>query len=485
MSQHENFKLYKNKNDEININSNNKDISELYYTINIIESIISNIKNKEIEEEIKNLLNKIISIFTKLKSDFNQIENLKRKDEQIIRNLYGKYFNINMIKESLEFKNDNLLKKEKEYEMLKEKTGAIFVNGKIICNERKDNEIIILKTENSLLKNEIKNNEDLLSEKNNIINHLNKQIEELNKKIEVFDKIKDGKYSSFSNINININGAKENNDNNNLKNLRNKSPSFVNSINVFSSNKNINENINSENIISSCQLNEKLMNKINKNQNNANKDKKEILENNKYTKKYIEVNKSLFSAKSRTKNKNVLQINKIKRNISNNNISKKECVSEFTENIGGEKFNINHNKNSNINYSGKIFKTIQNIPSQINSNKNYLKHKKIHSLLTESRNHYNNFQYLRLGNKNKSKENNSKNNSNSLPSSIIFSLTKNSKKQVNKLDIIKDYMIPYTNRRNYKRRNNKIINNYIKDNSFNLMQNSFLTKINVEKNLNQ
>ena len=93
MSQHENFKLYKNKNDEININSNNKDISELYYTINIIESIISNIKNKEIEEEIKNLLNKIISIFTKLKSDFNQIENLKRKDEQIIRNLYGKYFN--------------------------------------------------------------------------------------------------------------------------------------------------------------------------------------------------------------------------------------------------------------------------------------------------------------------------------------------------------------------------------------------------------
>ena len=484
MSQHENFKLYKNKNDEININSNNKDISELYYTINIIESIISNIKNKEIEEEIKNLLNKIICIFTKLKSDFNQIENLKRKDEQIIRNLYGKYFNINMIKESLEFKNDNLLKKEKEYEMLKEKTGAIFVNGKIICNERKDNEIIILKTENSLLKNEIKNNEDLLSEKNNIINHLNKQIEELNKKIEVFDKIKDGKYSSFSNINININGAKENNDNNNLKNLRNKSPSFVNSINVFSSNKNINENINSENIISSCQLNEKLMNKINKNQNNANKDKKEILENKKYTKKYIEVNKSLFSAKSRTKNKNVLQINKIKRNISNNNISKKEYMSEFTENINKEKFNINHNKNSNINYSGKIFKTIQNIPSQINSNKNYLKHKKIHSLLTESRNHYNNFQYLRLGNKNKSKENNSKNN-NSLPSSIIFSLTKNSKKQVNKLDIIKDYMISYTNRRNYKRRNNKIINNYIKDNSFNLMQNSFLTKINVEKNLNQ
>ena len=484
MSQHENYKLYKNNNDEININSNNKDISELYYTINIIESIISNIKNKEIEEEIKNLLNKIINIFTKLKSDFNQIENLKRKDEQIIRNLYGKYFNINMIKESLEFKNDNLLEKEKEYEMLKEKTGAIFVSGKIICNERKDNEIIILKTENSLLKNEIKNNEDLLSEKNNIINHLNKQIEELNKKIEAFDKIKDGKYSSFSNINININGAKENNDNNNLKNLRNKSPSFVNSINVFSSNKNINENINSENIISSCQLNEKLMNKINKNQNNDNKDKKEILENNKYTKKYIEVNKSLFSAKSRTKNKNVLQINKIKRNISNNNISKKEYMSEFTENINKEKFNINHNKNSNINYSGKIFKTIQNIPSQINSNNNYLKHKKIHSLLTESRNHYNNFQYLRLGNKNKSKENNSKNN-NSLPSSIIFSLTKNSKKQLNKLDIIKDYMIPYTNRRNYKRRNNKIINNYIKDNSFNLMQNSFLTKINVEKNLNQ
>ena len=37
----------------------------------------------------------------------------------------------------------------------------------------KDNEIIILRTENSLLKNAIKNNEDLLKEKNEMINSLN------------------------------------------------------------------------------------------------------------------------------------------------------------------------------------------------------------------------------------------------------------------------------------------------------------------------
>ena len=477
MIEHSNFNL--NKKNEINI-TNNKEKSEIFYTINILESIISNIKNKEIEEQIKNLLSRIVNIFNKLNSDFIQIENLKRKDEQIIRNLYSKYFNIKMLKEAVEYKNDNLLKKEKEYEMLKEKTGAIFVNGKIICNERKDNEIIILKTENSLLKKEIKNNEDLLAEKNNIINHLNKQIIELNKKIANFDKLKGDKFSSFSNINININGTKENNSND----LKVKSPSFVNSIQFFSSNKNINENINSENIFSSCQLNEKLMNKINKNQCSDNNNKKGTLENNRYTKKYIAVNKSLFSAKNQKKNKNVLQINKIKRDASNNNKSNKLYKSDSIDYDNREKVNNSKKIKSNNNPADKILKTIQYIQLKKNTNRNSIKHQKINSLLTETRRPNNIFPGLRLGNKNKSRENISKNN-NSLPSSVIMSLNKSTKIQKNKLNIINDYMMPYTTRRTYKRRNINVNNDYIKDNSLNLMQNSWLMKTNKENNIDK
>ena len=92
-------------------------------------------------EEINNILNYLVSL---INSNISQNESLKRKDEQTIRILYAKYFNQKLINEILENKISILNKKEKEYELLKQKTGAIVCNGEIICNERKDNEIIIL-----------------------------------------------------------------------------------------------------------------------------------------------------------------------------------------------------------------------------------------------------------------------------------------------------------------------------------------------------
>jgi hypothetical protein len=55
-------------------------------------------------------------------------------------------------KKILEESNKNLLRKEKEYELIKQKTGVIVLNGKIINNSRKENEINILRKENSILK---------------------------------------------------------------------------------------------------------------------------------------------------------------------------------------------------------------------------------------------------------------------------------------------------------------------------------------------
>ena len=150
-------------------NNHNEIIDELLSIKNIFELIEQEINNKEIKIQIKNKLNNlndIVKIINKIYIDFTQLENIRRKDEEKIRNFYKKYFIFELDKEVLEYKIKHLKQKEKEYELLKEKTGAIFCNGKLICNERKDNEIIILRTENSLLKNEIKNIEDLLKEKN-------------------------------------------------------------------------------------------------------------------------------------------------------------------------------------------------------------------------------------------------------------------------------------------------------------------------------
>ena len=52
----------------------------------------------------------------------------------------------------MEESNKNLLRKEKEYELIKEKTGIAVINNKVINNDRKENEIFILRKENSLLK---------------------------------------------------------------------------------------------------------------------------------------------------------------------------------------------------------------------------------------------------------------------------------------------------------------------------------------------
>ena len=292
--------ITKNTNQSLNNNKSDPSqiLNEILFLKNIIKSKQIIINNKEIEENIFNQFAKINDILNKwmqlINENFMQIENSKRKDEQMIRNLYNKYFDMKVLNETLEYKNINLIKKEKEYELLKQKTGAIYFNGKIICNERKDNEIIILRTENSLLKNEIKNFEDLLAEKNNIINHLNKQITELNMNILNLKKEKDENFSSFSNINININESK----NNNFK-INHKKQPFINTMEVLSSNKNIKQNDYSNNVLSSFQLNHKLINKINKNKNKEGKDDQiDKIENNKFSNRYIVVNK--------TKNRNTV-----------------------------------------------------------------------------------------------------------------------------------------------------------------------------------
>ena len=97
---------------------------------------------------------------------------------------------------------------EVEFEELKEKDK--YEGGKFLNNERKDNEIIILRQENSTLKKEIKKSkedkdiyESKIKSEQETIMKLKKDISSLNKKMEKIEK-------------ENINNKKPNNNNSSI-----------------------------------------------------------------------------------------------------------------------------------------------------------------------------------------------------------------------------------------------------------------------------
>ena len=481
-------------------------IDKLRISINLIKVIIPNNISFEINEkidsfffQIDNFINKIIYI---INSNNVENESLQRKDEQSLRIMYGKLFNQKLINEVLENKILILTKKEKEYELLKQKTGAIICNGQIICNERKDNEIIILRTENSLLKSTIKNNEDLLKEKNELINSLNNDILLYKSQIEELKKIKQGKYSSFSNINININEPKKDYSNKNIKSKNNK---------IFDNQK-LNNAINNKNginnIYSSYQMNSQLINRVNNNKNRINK-KEEIFNNNNISKNnnknetkdsinnktysinYISVNKSLFSPKNNKepkiafknsntkKDKKTIQINRIKKNkyILNNNLSNREYNTISIESNNNNELNINKNMINNR----LIIKHKKSNSNQYpeNSIKQIIKGKKEKSLSIESDN--NSHIYSAVRKLIKIKKHSMKNNK-SLPSSIINTITDGfrNNNQTYSQKCLTYFLMPYADRKNDNKgrneNNSRIGNVYIKDNSLNIFHKTFMNR---------
>lgn len=141
--------------------------------INSFKTYISNLKEQVThgiseENEEKEKINKVIDkIINDIKSLFNnyiedikcaysmQYENMLRAYEQKIRNLYENKFSLELNIKILEESNKNLLRKERENELIREETGIIVLGGKVINNNKKENEIIILRKENSILKDVI------------------------------------------------------------------------------------------------------------------------------------------------------------------------------------------------------------------------------------------------------------------------------------------------------------------------------------------
>ena len=328
-------------NSQIKMNDNDYKkvlLSYLESIKNIADKKPSIINQKSLVKEIEQYLKEINLLFDKIiidrkNTNIDYYESILRRDENTIRKLYGDLLHEKLLKEVLEEKIMILLQFQKEYELVKRKTGVIVCEGKVICNERKDNEIVILRTENSTLKQVISDKEKEISFLNEKINLLSKEISKLKK--------------NKTNINININDINnpmyKNNRFTTINRTKEKdflfntiySPNFSSqkeiAINEFSST--------THNFYKGCHINTKRINNLcsdNKTEKSGNKSNKNtninIHDNTLMSQeKLISVNKSKYNKKNSRNKKggnwnyssceNILNGNNGKYNLKCNNIS--------------------------------------------------------------------------------------------------------------------------------------------------------------------
>ena len=197
--------------EEINIETLRNEINELYQNIkeNISSSNNDNIDQStlspiQILKEIKDYLNK---------NNLNLIElenNIKKLEKDLKYHIKNEFM-LKIQRDSLDSKIRGFMEMEEEFEELKEKVR--YEGGKFMNNDRKDNEIKILRRENSNIKKEVMKMEikikkfekkeiddkQIIDELKLKITNSDKKIEEMEKEIEILKNKKD------LNINNNIN----------------------------------------------------------------------------------------------------------------------------------------------------------------------------------------------------------------------------------------------------------------------------------------
>ena len=143
-------------------------------------------------------------------------ENIIKKLESSERNLYKIIFQDKLRSDAMESKIGEYMEMENEFEEMKAKLK--YEGGRFLNNDRKDNEIIIIRTENTNLKNIIKKleekiqkNNELQLSKDRLINDLKEKIKSLEKnKIEIKNNINNSvreQLNLINGINININSG--------------------------------------------------------------------------------------------------------------------------------------------------------------------------------------------------------------------------------------------------------------------------------------
>jgi len=343
---------------------------------------IKNILNNNINNENNNYFESLINIFKKsLIKIINEktkeiLENIKQYKSSILLlekdNRY--YIQQNFLKQTkidiLENEIDSYIEMEEEFDEMKEKLK--YENGKFLHNEKKENEILILRAENSNLKKVIDKNEKTIEEKEHIIETIRKKSSSMintnNNTIKNSFEFNDGENiqpSSLFFIKNNIK-SKFNHNNSNITNFK--------SYNLVQKIKSPNNNFKTNNNNSQSSKKINFGDNIN---NNLLKNKKNILTSRAYSRELINKkikNKVLNMKKIRRINDSCLDnynkssahiTNSIMSNNSNNSSSKrfKKNINSFFKNSKNNKFNQNikfHKKMSSGLTSNNILKNNSN-----------------------------------------------------------------------------------------------------------------------------
>ena len=402
--------------DEYQENINSTTIPQL---VNYIHDSIQILLKKKIEDskEEQKELDKKFYLESNFISDIKINEDIISQYENIIKNLEAKQRNLTKINfqqklqiDAMENKIEEYMEMEDEFEEMK--TKLKYEDGRFLNNDRKDNEIIIIRGENSILKNEInkleehiKNIENEKNEKEKKINELNSQLEQLKNKIDE----KQSEANSPPSININISNVNSNDNinnhnnnetdggsrggnSNNKKNIYNRNNSNINSNSKYFYNY-VNEQIsinNKKSTFSSKKKKEKIEKNIHKNyyRNKTSKDKKllsqkiktKLLNNKNNICDLLSTtrNESLDRAKQDLLNKYLIGIkgNKNIMNLNNSCIKVNNLTGKIYCKKSGSNINIQSSKKSGFN-SGRSNSNKTKVPSASISHNNVISYRSV------------------------------------------------------------------------------------------------------------
>ena len=347
--------------DEYQENINSTTIPQL---VNYIHDSIQILLKKKIEdtkEEQKELdkkfyLNKnLISCEDNKEKKFQnffEYENIIRNLESKQRILTKNYFQQKLQIDAMENKIEEYMEMEDEFEEMK--TKLKYEDGRFLNNDRKDNEILIIRGENSILKTEINKLEEKVKSLEEIINTKEKKIEEINKELEKM-KNKFEQKNETTNISPSIN-----------INIRNVHSNSNNDINNETENSNLkknnyNPNRNSTNFITNSKffynyVNEQIS--LNNKKNTFSSKKKK--DNKNYYRNKTSKDKKLLSQKIKNKllnNKNnICDLLSTTRNESLDK-AKQDLLNKYLIGIKGNKnfFNLNNSSVKVNNLTGNVY----------------------------------------------------------------------------------------------------------------------------------
>jgi hypothetical protein len=196
----------------------------------LIKKKIEESKLEQKEEDKKNLSKMNKKFLIQNDEEIINYENILKKMENKERYLTKLIFQNKLQKDAMENKISDYMEMEEEFEEMKAKLK--YEDGRFLNNDRKDNEIIIIRGENTNLKKTINNLEKQfaeikkqISEKEKIISELETEKKNLKIKLEEVQKQNDILNSHSINININnVTGTNNKNSiqhNNNINNIEN------------------------------------------------------------------------------------------------------------------------------------------------------------------------------------------------------------------------------------------------------------------------